>query len=244
MKKLMLSGLGIFFLQLVSAEEIIKDTFGGMIPNISMSDVGTLAIWGIGALIFFILAGVVTYYLVQRFKYNKTVVLFKKVGGKPTRVLTDKGMFERVGNAGDFWCRLRKSKKILPRPRIEIAKDEFWFYQRKDGEWINFELEDIDETMKRLKVRYDDEDMRLQRLGIQKNLLQRFQKLTFWQKYGGMIMSLIFVLVVSVMFIVLFKTMGDSWSEAGQMAEAVRDMANQVHQLSQRVGGGAQVVGG
>ena len=244
MKKLNLSLLGILLIQLVSAQEesIIGETFGKFIPDVSVSGLGTLALWGIGSILFFCVAGVITYFVVQRFKYNKTIVLYRKIGGKPIRALTDKGMFERVGSAGDFWCRLRKTKKILPRPRIEIGKDEYWYYQRKDGEWINFELEDIDETMSKAKIRYDDEDMRLQRLGIQKNLLSRFQKLSFWQKYGGMIMSLIFILVVSVMFIVLFKTMGDSWTQAGQMAEAVRDMANQVQQLSTRIGGGTTPV--
>lgn len=221
---------------------LIGETFGGMMPNISVSGLGTLAIWSLGALLFLSLAGFVTYRITQRLKFNQKIVLHRKVGGIIRKVATYKAMFERVGNAGDYWCVLRNPKKILPKPRIEIDKNEYWFYQREDGEWINFEFADIDKTMKLAKVRYDDEDMRLQRLGIQKNLDQRFQKVTFWQKYGGMIMSLIFVLVTAIMYIVLFKTMGDSWTQAGQMAEAVKEMANQVQILSTKIGGGIQAV--
>jgi hypothetical protein len=221
---------------------IIRDTIGGMIPDISVSGAGTLILWFLGVIFFIVIIGIGTYFLVLRLRYNKNIVLYRKVGGRIQKIGTYKGMFERIGSAGDYWCRLRNPKKILPKPRIEIDKNIYWFYEREDGEWINFEFHDIDDQMKKANVRYDDEDMRLQRLGIQRNLEQRFQKVTFWEKYGGMIMSLIFVLVTAIMYIVLFKTMGDSWTQAGQMAESVRDMANQVQQLSQRIGGGIQPV--
>lgn len=223
----------------MAQESVISETAGKLLPNFSMAGLGSLLLYGFISLLVIALIGVGVYFLVQRMQYNKKIILWAKIGGKLTRIQEDTGKFERVGISGDQWCRLRKAKKILPRPRIAVAKNEFWFYQRKDGEWINFDLEDIDDKFEKASIKYDDEDMRLQRLGIQKNLIARFQKATFWQKYGGMIMSLIFVLVVAIMFILLFKTMGDSWVQAGEMAEAVKEMANQVQKLSTRVGGGA-----
>jgi len=227
---------------MTSHNNIIGDTLGGFIPEISISNIGTLIIWGLGITILLIFAGIGSYFLVQKLRYNKKIILYKKIGGVTKKIATYKAMFERLGNAGDYWCRLKNPKKILSRPRIESSKNEYLFYERKDGEWINFEFGDIDEQMQTAGIKYIDEDIRLQRLGIQKNLEQRFQKVTFWQKYGGMIMSLIFVLVTAIMYIVLFKTMGDSWTQAGQMAEAVKEMANQVQILSTKVGGGIQVI--
>ena len=83
------------------------------------------------------------------------------------------GQFARIGKAGDYWCKLKKFKKTLPRPRRQVEKNTYWFYEREDGEWVNFTLNDFDDGMKKAGAYFVDEDMRLQRLGIQKNLQER-----------------------------------------------------------------------
>lgn len=221
-------------------EEEITSFISEKIPSVSLSDIGRISIWIIGAILFLAAAGFFTYWLILKLKYNKKIILFRKVGNKIVPVMIDKGMFERVGTAGDYWCRTKRMKKILPRPVIQMGKNEFWFYEREDGEWINIGLKDFDADMKKAGVYYVDEDMRLQRLGIQKNLRERFQKVTFWQKYGGLIMNVIFVLVMTVCLVVLFREMKGNWAAATSMATAVRDMAQQVENMYRRVGSGAQ----
>lgn len=189
-----------------------------------------------------ILAGAVAW-VIHYISFNKKIVLWKKLGNKkPQKIITDRGKFERVGEGGDYWCRTRKLKKILPRPTKQAGPNEYWFYEREDGEWINFDMGDIDEQMRQAGAYYVDEDMRLQRLGIQKNLRDRFQKVGFWQKYGGMIMNLIFLIVVTIMLVVLFKEMRDNWAVGREMASAVRDMAVEVANLRKQTGSGAEFV--
>jgi len=193
-----------------------------------------------------LVAGVVIWGVIivmNRLKYNKKLKLFRKVGNEIVPVLDDKGWFARVGTAGDQWCKVQKFKKTLPRPRKQMAKDEYWFYEREDGEWVNFSLKDFDEDMKKAGAYFVDEDMRLQRLGIQKNLENRFQKVTFWQKYGGMIMNILFMVIVTVCLVILFKEMKDNWAVGREMASAVRDMAVQVQNLYTRGQSGAVTVG-
>lgn len=224
------------------AEEEITSFISDKIPSFSLAGMGNIIIWIIGALLFIGLAVFLTYLFAMNLKYNKKIVLFRKVGNKIIPVMVDKGTFERVGTAGDYWCRTKKMKKILPRPIIQMGRNEFWFYEREDGEWINIGLKDFDEQMKKAGVYYVEEDMRLSRLGIQKNLRERFQKPSFWQKYGGLIMNVIFMLVMTVCLVILFKEMKDNWAVGKAMAEAVRDMAQQVENMGRRIGSGTQPI--
>lgn len=208
----------------------------------SGSGMGTAVLIAIGIVVVGgLLAGGVAW-LIQWLSFNKKVKLFRRVGNEIVPVFTDRAKFERVGTAGDYWCKTKKLKKTLPRPRKQMAKNEFWFYEREDGEWINFTLGDFDNDMKKAGAYFVDEDMRLQRLGIQKNLRDRFQKVSFWQKYGGMIMNLVFLIVVTIMLVVLFKEMKDNWAVGREMAEAVRQMAVEVANLRKQTGSGAEFV--
>lgn len=208
----------------------------------SGSGVGTAVLIALG-IVFVggLLAGGVAW-LINWLSYNKKVKLFRKVGNEIVPIITDRAKFERVGTAGDYWCKTKQLKKTLPRPRKQMAKNEFWFYEREDGEWINFSLGDFDGDMKKAGAYFVDEDMRLQRLGIQKNLRDRFQKVTFWQKYGGMIMSAIFVLIITICLVILFKEMKENWAVGKEMASAVRDMAVQVANLQRQTGSGAEFI--
>lgn len=218
----------------------INEYLAGVTPNISKDQ---LLSGGVTILIIIAIAGLLgwmTVWLIKFLKYNKKIVLFRKVGNKIMPVLRDKAMFERVGTGGDYWCRMRKFKKILPRPQIQTEKNTFWFFEREDGEWINFSLGDFDKQLKNnANISYIDEDMRLQRLGIQKNLIARFQKITFWDKYGGTIVFLGFTVIVTVCLVVLFQKMTNAWTQAQMMAAAVRDMAIEVHNMAARVTSGA-----
>ena len=178
------------------------------------------------------------FYFFQYIKFNKYIVVFKKVNNVPTIIRKDKAKLERLGLGGDFWLMCRKYKKTLPRPSIEIAKNTYWFYEREDGEWINFRLEDIDASQKEAKAHYVEEDMRLQRLGIQKNLEARFRKDGFWKKHGATIMFVMFVMIVTVCLVVLFGKLAGLWDQMADTALAIEHMASSVETLSTRVGGG------
>ena len=211
---------------------------GISLPKVNLASIGNVALYIIGGIL---LAGAVifvVYFVIKKAKWNKNIELYRKVANRIVRVANDKAMAERVGTSGDYWLKTQKMKKTLPRPKIEMAKNTYWFYEREDGEWLNFELADIDAVMKKAGVYYIDEDMRLQRLGVQKNLKDRFMKETFWQKYGATIMLIIFVLFVTIALVVLFQKMTDNWKVAGETAKAIEHMAVAVENMAQRLGGG------
>lgn len=199
---------------------------GMSIPSFNFASISSWVVYIGGGVL---LAGVLAigiFYFIQTLKYNKKIVLFRKVNNKIEIALVDKGMFQRIGMAGDYWLLLKKLKKTLPRPKLQIAKNVYWYFEREDGEWINFLIEDIDEVQKKAGAYFVDEDMRLQRLGIQKNLLERYKKQSFWDKYGTTILGIGFVLVVVICLIVLFNKLKD-------LIEAIPPLVNAIAQLAE-----------
>lgn len=199
---------------------------GFSVPDVS--NFGTWIVYFLIGILVAILVSIGIFLFIQNLKFNRKIVLFKKISGKTIPVGQDKGMLERVGIAGDSWLRTKKMKKIIPRPKIWVDKNTAWFFEREDGEWINFGIEDIDGAMKEAKAYYVDEDMRLQRLGIQRNLKDRFDKPGFWEKYGAQIMMVIFFLIVTICLIVIFNKMNDLIKALPQLASALRDLANAI----------------
>jgi len=220
----------------------VTSMIGSMLP--SKATITSFAFIFLIVILFCVVITLFFFWLLNYIKFNQKAVLFKRIGNQIIPAFTDKALIERVGLGGDYWFRTKRSKKILPRPKIQMAKNTFWFFERNDGEWINFSLGDIDEQMKTAKAFYVDEDMRLQRLGIQKNLDLRFKKITFWEKYGGMIVTVIYLLIITICLVMLFSKMEKSWNLATDMASAVRDMAVVVNNLQVRSTSGAIPVEG
>jgi len=195
-------------------------------PN--FSQMGSWLMYFIVAIVIACFLALGVYFLIVHLKFNKKIVLFRKVAGQIIPVFQDKAITERIGLAGDTWLKCKKSKKILPRPKIEMEKNTFWYFEREDGEWINFSLADLDEAMKKAKAYYVDEDMRLQRLGIQRNLKDRFDKPSFWDKYGTMIMGVAFMLIVTICLIIIFNKINDLVKALPQLANALTSLANAI----------------
>lgn len=215
------------------------------LPNFSGADFTTLLIY-IGIGIILAIVGVIgVYFILNYLKWNKKFWLFKKVGNEWTIAQVDKGLFQRVGTAGDFWAKWKNLKRTSVKPKKQKRKNEYWFVEGEDGEIREIDSLDFDEGLKKLKCQFVDEDMRLQRLGIQKNLATRLEKQTFWAKYGTTIMLVIFVLVVTVSLVIMFKSMSDNWKVATDTARAIEHMASSVETMAQRLGtvtGGGDLV--
>jgi len=158
--------------------------------------------------------------------FNKKIVIFKRVNGVVRPSETIKGMFQKIGTAGDYWLVTKKYKKVLARPRNEISKNTFWYFIRADGEWINFGLGDFDAQMKEAGANYQDNDMALSRVAIDRNLKDRFQKEGFWDKYGQTIMNIIFAVVLMVCVVVVMTKTQKCIEVLREVIEIANNMRN------------------
>jgi len=219
------------------------DLLGGMGlggGGFNIGTLGTILIWVFVALLIVgAIAGVLIFVLTKK-SYKLKIWIFGRVGGVPMLKTIDMGKMVSFGMAGDKLMKLKKLKKFFPPPRIQMGKDIYWFYEREDGEYINFSLTDIDDLQKKAGAYYVDTDMRMQRLGIEKNLRERLQKQTFFEKYGSTIAGVIFVIMVTISLVVLFSKLSEVASALDTAGGNVGAMANAVEQFYlKRVGGEA-----
>jgi len=188
---------------------------------VELSQLNPLSSVGIGslgwALLIFAIALVVVgligagvWWWVRRKRLKWTIPLYKKVGNKVIRIATFKAMDFRVGRAGDKLWYVPKAKKYIPVGTLQTAPNEYSHFEREDGEWINVDFPDIDASMKKIGVKYVQQDMRSQRIAINNILETRFKdQKSWWEKYGHLITHLIFYLVVCIALIVIFWQWSD-----------------------------------
>lgn len=217
------------------------DILGGMglkFGGFNFGSFTTIILWAIGIII---IIGLLTWGIIwwlNRRSYNQYIWVFGRVGGLPMLKLVDAGKFIAFGMAGDKLLQLKKTKKFLPVPQIQMGKNIYWFYEREDGEYINFSLTDIDKEQKEAGAYYVDTDMRMQRLGIEKNLRERLTKLSFFEKYGTAIAGVIFVIMVTVSLVVLFTQLKDVTASLDKTSDSIGAMASAVEKFyTKRVGG-------
>ena len=199
--------------------------------GINFGSVGTIFFWiaVIGIVLGIIAGGIIWWY--NKKSYNKHIWVFKRVAGVPMLQTMDKGKLIAFGMAGDRLLQLQTLKKFLSPPQIQMGKDIFWYWEREDGEYINFSLKDIDEIQKKAGVYYVDTDMRMQRLGIEKNLRDRMEKKSWLEKYGSTIAGAIFVIMVTVCLVVLFSKLKDVSASIDAMAGSVNKMAEAIQKF-------------
>jgi len=199
--------------------------------GIKMGTIGTVFLW---IFIIVLLVGSICGFFIwwyMRKAYNKNIWIFGKVAGVPMLKSIDKAKLVAFGMAGDKLIYLRKSKKYLSPPQIQMGKDIYWYYEREDGEFINFSLDDLDDILKKAGCYYVDTDMRMQRLGIEKNLRDRLDKKSWLEKYGALVGGIIFMIMVTVCLVVLFSKLKDVATALDSVSGNVGNMAKAVEEF-------------
>ena len=156
-------------------------------------------VWGL--IFFIVLAGVVTgivLLLSSRKQYNKHIHMFEEVAGKaiPIGVDTAREIILPFTSIRAF--HLKKMKVYLPRPSIQTGKGHYWYFIRKDGEWINIGLENLNKTMDNLKIHYDHTDMRMANASLKKLIEKNYKKLNWIKEYAPYIAIGILILLLGI----------------------------------------------
>ena len=172
--------------------------------DIGLGAIGNALLLFFIAVVIFALIGWLVWWRIQSKRYYLRIPIFKLIGNIPTRVKVYKAKIFPIGKAGDNLWYVGGIKKFIPPATIQSAPNEFWHWEREDGEWINFSLSDLDTIQKKAGVKYIHQDMRSQRIATSNLLEQRLINKGFWDKYGDMITHLVFYIIVTLMLIVIF----------------------------------------
>lgn len=197
------------------------------IPDFGLGEAGAVVsviAWFIVIVIVAMAVGAGTYLIVRRWKFNKKIVIFEKIGRNFEPVRQDRAMVFKVGDAGDtvFYC--RKHKKYLPTPSIQIGRGVYWYFIRSDDEWINFGLQDLDELSREVGARFLDKEMRYARTSLQKLMKKRYEEIGFWGKYGGVIAYSSLIAITGVMVYLLFDKYIEIAGEIARLLEVAVDV--------------------
>ena len=210
----------------------VGDTFGFGGWDLGIGVVGNLMVW---AFLVCIVIGVVGFF-VYRFMVKKVfrhrIRVYGILGKTPMLKWTDIARVIPIGRAGDKLFYLKRMKRFIPPPMMQTGINEWWFWERSDGELINIGIEDLDTTMKQMGLKFVDADMRMQRLGIEKNLQFRLQKETFWQKYGTFIVQMGFYALITILLVVLFWQWGKTAYDLQEVAKTVENILDKAYKLA------------
>lgn len=195
----------------------VGSSIGSLIPNFSGR---SILIFGIIIAIMVLLACVIGFFVLrnwQKKNYNISIRVFKLVGGKEKQVGIFCARNISFSRAGDSMWRItnlgmnktKAIKWIFP-ARIQTGSNEFWFHIREDGEFINFEIPDIDDLSKKANIKFDSTDLKAQRLAGDKILEDMFKNdKTFMEKYGVLLGGIILFLVIAVgVAIIMYQVSG------------------------------------
>jgi len=162
-----------------------------------------LVAFGIGIVVVGLI-GWFIYLIIKRKRYYITIELYKLVDGQNKLVAKFKACEYAIGRAGDKLWHVAKVGKYIPPGTLQSGPNIYKYFQRSDGEWINFCIGDIDAQMKRAGVRYIDNDMRAQRIAISKSLEAELKEQGFWDKYGATITFILEILIFAVACVIIF----------------------------------------
>jgi len=214
--------------------DVVSSQLGGTLAGFSGlgSTLSSYFMYFVGFIVFAGIFGVALWFIMSRKAFAHKITVYGKLGNMVGVKWRDRGKLTPIGKAGDKLLLLKKSKRFLPPPTIQSGVNEWLYWEREDGELINIGIEDLDKTQKKLGIKFIDTDMRMSRLGIEKNLAFRLQKEGFWAKYGDTIIQVAFYVVVGLMLIVLFI----QWRKAGEhltsMGNSLSEMAKEIRAMN------------
>lgn len=155
-------------------------------------------------LVFGFLVGGITYYIANRKKYNKKIEIFEEVNGKavPTGIDLAREIVLPGTSIRAFF--LKKRKFYIPRPSIQTGIGHYWYFIRRDGEWINIGLKNLNQEMNELKIHYDHTDMRMSNASLKKLIERNYKKLNWLKEYAPYIaMGMLIFMLGLVAFLVV-----------------------------------------
>jgi hypothetical protein len=179
-----------------------------------------------------IAGGIIVWLLYDRKVFNKRIIVFENIAGQGYQpILKDRARLVSLGDGGEEVLFLKKKKVYRTAYGRKMGKNTYWFAVGQDGYWYNMVLGDIDAKMGMLDIEPVDRDMRYMHVAIRKNIADRYKKVKFMEKYGTIIMSSFFLLVMIIGIWFLLDKIGDIASSVGGAVEAAKLVQQETKQI-------------
>ncbi len=179
----------------------------------------------VGDIMIFLVAAVIvavfTFWFISRKTYNKSLVMFREINGQTRRMGVEKAKEITLPGTSVRAYYLKKAKFYIPRPSIETGQDEFWYFIREDGEWVNVGLANLNKELKQLNLKYDHTDMRMANAALKRLVDKSYKKINWvkeWAPYIG------FGVIIIMVAIGGYLVMGESAKVVSAAASNVQSL--------------------
>lgn len=214
----------------------------GFLGDLGIGDLGISGsglISGLGKfaqflIIVILIAGVFGFWFYLRTnkqRYNKSIRLFEEINNAFTESGWDVATEMNIPNTSVKVFYLKNSKIYLPRGTLQMGKNIFYYGIRKNREWVNFTIKNLDKEMKEVGLNYDHTDMRYANTQLKKLLERNYKNEKWWKAYKNEIAMVMLILMLTFSFWFLIGKMAEvsSSTNAGmETAGEVMDKANSV----------------
>ena len=177
------------------------DVAGFDIPvNVPSFGIGSGKIIILLIIFIFAIAASVIFFLIYQYRiFNRKIVVFENISGQGFQpVYKDRARLVKLGDGGEEILFLKKKKVYRTAYGRKMGKNTYWFAIGQDGYWYNVVLGDVDAKMGMLDIEPIDRDMRYMHVAIRKNIQDRYRKIKFMEKYGTIVMSGLFLLIMLI----------------------------------------------
>lgn len=193
----------------------------------SFSFLGDLAI----LLVLCAIAGAFTYWYVQRKSFNKTLVKYREVNGITRRVGIEKAKEVVLPGTSVRAFFLKNSKFFIPRPSIESGENEFCYFIRQDGEWMNVGIENVNLTLKQLELKFDHTDMRMANAALKRLVDKSYKKINWLKEYAPYIGFAVIIIMVAIGGYLVMGESAKVVGAAGSNVETFNSIADKMEKI-------------
>ena len=179
--------------------------------------------------IFFVVVAIiaifVTLYFANKRQYNKKIHMFEEIAGKAVPCGDDVAREIILPNTSIRALFLKGRKLYLPRPSIQTGKGHYWYFIRKDGEWINVGIENLNSKLDELKIHYDHTDMRMANASLKKLIEKNYKKLNWLKEFAPYIAMGILILILAISAFLVINQANKTMSALGNSAEINKEVS-------------------
>lgn len=206
-----------------------------------VSSVGSINLMKVLGWIFAIILLVAAGYYVYIIWYNKKifkrkVTAFDIVGKNFEPVIRDLAKPVKIGTGGYEVLYLKKAKIYKIAYGGRVGRDTYYFFIMPDGYWYNSvlsaELQYIDKHGGMIPVVTTNPNIRGQYTSLEKQIdILHSNKQSIWEKYGGWIMGMGFVLISGVMLWLSYKEYSQSMSTFAGIVDKLGQLIDKINTL-------------
>lgn len=206
---------------------------GISMPNFSMHGIGFWITFGAIIVFVGISGAIIIWAWYMKRIYNKEIIIFENIAGQGyQKTGKDMARIVKVGDGGEEILFLRSRKVYRTAYGRKMGKNSYWFAVGQDGYWYNVLLGDLDAKMGMLDIEPIDRDMRYMHVAIRKNIQERYRKIGIMEKYGTVIMSGIFLIIMIIAIWLLMSKAGDLIQQASATADAYKPLAENMKTIA------------